>query len=289
MKILITGANGLLGQKITELLLKEGINFVATGRSSSGGLLKMDITSPAETREVIEKERPDIIINTAAMTQVDECETRREPCFASNVRGVENVVSAARSVNAHLIHLSTDFIFDGKHGPLDENAIPHPVNYYGECKLEGEKIVRNSNFSWSILRTVLVYGIAPNMSRSNIVLWVKRSLEDKKPIQVVNDQWRTPTLAEDLAMSCWLAAKKQAKGIYHISGNEMLTPFQIAMHTADFFKLDRGLITEVDSSQFTQAAKRPMKTGFIIAKAERELGFKPHSLEEGLEIISKQI
>lgn len=288
MKILITGANGLLGQKITELLLNEGVNFVATGRSSSGGMLKMDITSPAETQEVIEKERPDIIINTAAMTQVDECETQREACFAGNVRGVENVVSAAKSVNAHLIHLSTDFVFDGKHGPLDESAIPHPVNYYGECKLEGEKIIQNSHFSWSILRTVLVYGVAPNMSRSNIVLWVKRSLEDKKPIKVVNDQWRTPTLAEDLATGCWLAAKKQAKGIYHISGNEMLTPFQIAMRTADFFKLDRGLITEVDSSQFTQTAKRPVKTGFIISRAERELGFKPHSLEEGLKIISRQ-
>ena len=289
MKILITGANGLLGQKITALLLKEKACFAATGKTSSESIIKMDISSPAETCEVIGKERPDVIIHAAALTQVDDCEIRRELCFAANVKGVENIVSAAEKANAHLIHLSTDFVFDGKFGPLDENAIPNPVNYYGKCKLEGEEIIRRAALSWSILRTVLVYGAAPIMSRPNIVLWVKKSLEEKKAIKVVNDQWRTPTLAEDLAAGCLLAARKKAQGIYHISGKEMFTPFEIAVRTADFFNLDKSLLAETDSSQFAQPAKRPMKTGFIIAKAERELGFKPHSFEEGLRLVAKQL
>lgn len=289
MKILITGGQGLLGQKLTGLLLKEKAEVVATGRSAARNLVKMDITSPAETQSVIEKERPHLIIHTAAMTQVDDCETNRALCFACNAAGVKNIVQAAQQVNAHLIHLSTDFIFDGTHGPLDENAKPHPVNYYGECKWEGEKIIQASPLSWSIIRTVLVYGVAPVMSRSNLVLWVKKSLEERKAIKVVNDQWRTPTLVEDLAAGCRLAAVKKARGIFHISGNEMLTPFQMASQTAAHFNLDKSLITEVNSSQFTQAAKRPAKTGFIICKAQRELGYNPHSFKEGLEIVSQQL
>jgi dTDP-4-dehydrorhamnose reductase len=149
--------------------------------------------------------------------------------------------------------------------------------------------VKQTASPWAILRTVLVYGVAHDMSRSNIVLWVKKSLEEGKPIKVVDDQWRTPTLAEDIAMGCWLAAEKKASGIYHVSGEEMMTPFQIALRTARFFKLDESLITKTDSTQFRQPAPRPLRTGFIIEKAKKELGYKPHSFETGLELIKKQI
>jgi len=127
------------------------------------------------------------------------------------------------------------------------------------------------------------------MSRSNIVLWVKKSLEDGKRINVVNDQWRTPTLAEDLAMGCYLAASQKAKGIYHISGSEMMTPYDIAIATANFFNLNASLITSANSSTFTQPAKRPPKTGFIVTKAQRELGYKPHTFTEGLSVLASQI
>jgi dTDP-4-dehydrorhamnose reductase len=170
-----------------------------------------------------------------------------------------------------------------------KSAIPNPVNYYGESKLAGEKLIQQSKVNWAILRTVLVYGVTPDMSRSNIVLWVKKSLEEGKTISVVNDQWRTPTLAEDLAMGCYLAASQKAKGIYHISGSEMLTPFEIANQTADYFNLNKALIKPADSSTFTQPAKRPPKTGFIIAKAQRELGYAPHTFTEGLGVLAEQL
>jgi dTDP-4-dehydrorhamnose reductase len=136
---------------------------------------------------------------------------------------------------------------------------------------------------------VLVYGVTQDMSRSNIVLWVKKSLEDGKTINVVNDQWRTPTLAEDLAMGCFLAATKKVKGIFNVSGDQMMTPYDIAIATADFFKLDKSLIHQTDSTKFTQPAKRPPKTGFIIEKAKKELGYKPRTFTEGLELLSSQI
>jgi dTDP-4-dehydrorhamnose reductase len=127
------------------------------------------------------------------------------------------------------------------------------------------------------------------MSRSNIVLWVKKNLEVKKAIRVVNDQWRTPTLAEDLAMGCYLAAVKKATGIFNISGKDFITPYHIAIKAADFFKLDKSLIQDVDSTIFKQPAKRPLKTGFIIDKAKKQLGYEPHSFEEGISIMASQL
>lgn len=296
MKILVTGANGLLGYKLIQQLGKTlGITTFATARKEITELppgvqfLELDITNHDQTLEVLSSVKPDVVINTAAMTQVDQCETEREQCWTANVIGVENVVEACEKNNIHLIHVSTDFIFDGSHGPLDETAKPKPVNFYGESKLAGEQVIQKSKLNWAILRTVLVFGVTPDLSRSNIVLWVKKSLEDGKTINVVNDQWRTPTLAEDLAMGCYLAASQKATGIYHISGEEMMTPYDIAQETADFFKLDKSLIKAADSSTFKQPAARPPKTGFIIAKAKKELGYQPHSFREGLGILATQV
>lgn len=296
MRILVTGSNGLLGQKLTRLLQQdEGVHLIATARGKSavritrGEYHSLDITDRSQVESVLRLTKPQVVINTAAMTQVDDCEMQREACWKANVTAVQNLVDYCAALHIHLVQVSTDFIFDGSHGPLDENATPAPVNYYGESKLAAEKIIRNSTVSWAILRTVLVFGITEDMSRSNIVLWVKNSLEQKKNIQVVNDQWRTPTLAEDLAQGCYLAAKKRADGIYNISGKDFLSPYDIAIRTADFFKLDKSLIKATDSTKFVQPARRPLTTGFVIDKARRDLGYEPHSFEEGLEILAKQL
>lgn len=296
MKILVTGSNGLLGQKLTTLLQqKDTVQLVATARNASvqqidkGEFRLLDVTNKKQVDEVVAAVKPDVIIHTAAMTQVDECETNREACMLHNATAVEYIVEACQANQVHLVHVSTDFIFDGSAGPLDETAQPNPVNFYGESKLAAEKVIQRSSISWSILRTVLVYGITNDLSRSNIVLWVKKSLEEGKNISVVNDQWRTPTLAEDLAMGCYLAASKKAKGIFNISGKDFITPFDLAMKTAEFFKLDASLITATDSAHFKQPARRPLKTGFIIDKAKKELGYEPHSFLEGLDMLSKQM
>jgi dTDP-4-dehydrorhamnose reductase len=296
MKILVTGSNGLLGQKLTELLENDpSVTLIATARGKSvlpitkGEYHSLDITDANAVDQVFASTKPDVVINTAAMTQVDQCETERETCWTANVTSVENLVNACAKNNTHLVHVSTDFIFDGTRGPLDENEKPNPVNYYGESKLAAEEVVLKSKIGWSILRTVLVYGITNDMSRSNIVLWVKNSLEQGKKIQVVNDQWRTPTLAEDLAAGCFLAAKKKAHGVYNISGKDFLTPYDIAIATADYFKLDKSLISLTDSTKFTQPAKRPPRTGFIIDKARTDLGYEPRSFAEGLAVLESQL
>jgi dTDP-4-dehydrorhamnose reductase len=295
VKILVTGSNGLLGQKLVELILTKDDHLIATAKSKlaialpKGEFYSLDISQLAAVEKIIGTTKPDVIINTAAMTQVDQCETEREKCWLNNVTAVENLVRACEKTGTRLIHLSTDFIFDGTHGPLDELEKPNPLSYYGKSKLAAEVAVQKSKMDWAILRTVLVFGVTQDMSRSNIVLWVKKSLEEGKTINVVNDQWRTPTLAEDLAMGCYLAAIKKAKGVYNISGYEMMTPYNIAIKTAEFFGLDKSLIKQTDSTQFKQPAARPPKTGFMIDKAKRELGYKPRSFVEGLEVLGSQV
>ncbi|MBD2751799.1 SDR family oxidoreductase [Spirosoma validum] len=296
-RILITGANGLLGQKLVDLLAqKSEVELIATARGdnrlpySDGYTYRsMDITDRQQVLDVIGEARPDVVIHGAAMTDVDKCETQKDACWDQNVHAVEYIVEACRSTDAFLAHVSTDFIFDGSAGPYDETAEANPISFYGWSKQAGESVVKHSGLRWAIARTVLVYGIAHDMSRSNIILWVKKSLEDGKNIKVVTDQWRSPTLAEDLAMGCYLIADKEAEGIFNISGKEVLTPYDMAIKTADYFGLDKSLIAQADASTFTQVARRPPRTGFTLDKSRMVLGYDPHSFEEGIAVLASQL
>ena len=216
MKILITGSNGLLGQKLVYALQnRNDVSLIATSSGENRITEKegyvyetLDITDEAQVKQVIAKYRPDCIINTAAMTNVDACEAEKDKCVQMNINAVRYLVAACEQQGCHLIHLSTDFIFDGAHGPYKEEDLPNPLSYYGWSKLESEKIVQQSHIKWAIIRTIIIYGIVDNMSRSNVVLWAKDALGKGNPINVVDDQFRSPTLAEDLAQACANAALK---------------------------------------------------------------------------------
>jgi dTDP-4-dehydrorhamnose reductase len=297
MKILITGSNGLLGQKLIEYYQANTLNqLVATARGLDRFPNKtgyeyesLDITNQAAVMQIIAKHQPDAIINTAAMTNVDACEGDQAACDELNVKAVEYLVQACNQYKVHLVHVSTDFIFDGTHGPIDETEKPAPLSYYGHSKLKAEQYIRAHANSWAIPRTVLVYGIVSDMSRSNIVLWAKGALESGKEIKVVNDQFRTPTLAEDLAIGCALIAEKKAEGIFNISGSDFMSVFDLVYQVADFWNLDKNLLKMSSSEGIQQPAKRPPITGFIIEKAKNQLGYKPRSFKEGLAILDNQL
>ncbi|MEY3982682.1 MAG: hypothetical protein RL160_239 [Bacteroidota bacterium] len=289
-KILVTGSNGLLGQKLTDLYLKQpNRTLIATGKGPDrypkpGGYIyeSLDICDDAQVQRVLQQHRPDVVIHTAAMTNVDACELDHKTCDALNVQAVEYLTRAAESVGSHFIHLSTDFIFNGNDGPYDEEAMPDPLSYYGHSKWKGEQIVEQGCSRWAILRTVLVYGIVHDMSRSNIVLWAKQALEQGKPMQVVDDQWRTPTWAEDLAMGCYLAEVHEAQGVYNISGSDFMSIYDLVSRVADYYGLSMEHVSRVGSNTLNQPAKRPPRTGFILDKARRVLGYEPHRFEEGI-------
>jgi dTDP-4-dehydrorhamnose reductase len=296
-KILVTGSNGLLGQKLVyKLKDRADVELIATARGenrlmdqSGYEFRSMDICDQRNVDEVIDQVKPDFIIHTAAMTQVDDCELDHDACDKANVDAVQYIVNAAERNNCHLIHISTDFIFNGEEGPYDEEGVADPLSYYGNAKWKGELIVQNSSLKWAILRTVLVYGIVDNMSRSNIVLWAKGALEKGDLINVVDDQFRSPTLAEDLAEGCILAVDKEATGIYNISGKDQFAIIDLVRTVADYYGLDKSLINPVSSATLNQPAKRPPVTGFILDKARRELGYNPHSFIEGIALMEKQM
>lgn len=296
-RILVTGSNGLLGQKITDLSLPDPeIELIASSVGPNRHNIKdgyvyeeLDILDPSRLNEIVEMYRPDAIIHTAAMTNVDACEVERPKCYALNVQAVKNLVEVCESRDIQLIHLSTDFIFDGEDGPYTEEAEPNPLSYYGETKLESEQVLKNSSCRWAILRTIIVYGIVNDMSRSNIVLWAKGALEKGEPIHVVNDQWRMPTLAEDLAECCLLAVKKNAAGVYNVSGKDLMSILEIVERVADFYGLDKTLIRAISAESLNQTAKRPKKTGFVLNKARTELGYDPRSFEEGMAFMDMQL
>jgi dTDP-4-dehydrorhamnose reductase len=297
MKVLVTGSNGLLGQKLLDYYKQfPEIELIATAKGAdrypfpgSYTYCSLDITNETEVIAIFNSTKPDVVIHTAAMTNVDACELDQANCELLNIKAVEYIVKACNQINAHLVHLSTDFIFDGTHGPLAEEEIPKPLSYYGLSKYKAEQIVQNTAHSWAILRTVLVYGVVKDMSRSNIVLWAKNALESGKSIQVVADQFRTPTLAEDLAQGCALAAAQKASGIFHISGMNFMSVYDLVIQVADFWNLDKSLINLSSSEGIQQPAKRPPITGFQIDKAKSILGYQPHSFKEGLQIVSNQL
>lgn len=300
-KIVITGSNGLLGQKLVYLLKsRKDVKIFALARGENRltdqqgyTYESIDIGVKEEVEKVMAKLQPDIIINTAAMTNVDICESKREECWTANVDAVKYLVQASEKYNVHLIHVSTDFIFDGtpniKRERYLEDDFPNPVNYYGDSKLAAESIVKKSNCKWAIARTSLVYGIGVNMSRTNIVLWAKGELEKGKQINVVNDQFRSPTLVEDLAQACVLIADQHADGVFHISGRDYMSIYEMAQQIADFYNFDKSLVKPVATSALKQAAVRPPKTGFVIDKACSVLGYHPHSFEEGIMILDHQM
>ena len=297
--VLISGSNGLLGQKLSSVYLKtetERVKFFASSRGAirnptlpDAHYIEMDICNPKQIEEVFAKIQPDCLIHTAALTHVDECENNKTLCDQLNIEAVANLLAVAARYNTHFIHLSTDFIFDGLNGPYHEEAEANPVSHYGWSKLKSEALVKQYPANWSIIRTILVYGIAADMSRSNIVLWAKKALQSGETLSVVDDQFRTPTLAEDLAMGCLLCEQKEAGGVFNISGKDGMTILELVKRVADYFQLDKSHIKPVSSSTLNQAAKRPVKTGFILDKAMEVLGYNPHTFEEGIAILEAQI
>jgi len=297
MNILITGANGLLGQKLVLRLCTEAnVVLFATGRGpcrirSATGFtyLEADLLDKSTLERLFEEVRPDCVIHTAAMTDVDACERDPAACQLNNTDCVRLLTGLCNAKGIHFIHLSTDFVFDGRNGPYREEDPIGPLSEYARSKAAAEEVVREAGIPWTIIRTMIIYGVTDDQQRSNVVLWTKRSLEEGKDIRVISDQYRGPTLAEDLANACATAALNTVTGLFHVSGREVLSILEIAQRTARFFSLDEHHISPVTTEELAQAAKRPLRTGFIISKAEQELNYQPHSLEEGLEIVRSQL
>lgn len=291
MKVLITGANGFLGYYLVKELLQKKYEVIATGKGSSRlsfkdetgfSYFEMDFTDPLAVGNVFEKLKPEIVIHAGAISKPDECELNQPEAYGVNVESTITLLQNAAKYKSFFLFVSTDFIFDGESGMYKEDDAPSPVNFYGQTKADAEEIVKKYQYGWAIVRTVLVYG-KPVSGRSNILTIVKEKLEKGEVYNVVDDQVRTPTYVGDLASGIVTIIDKRTNGIYHLSGKDILTPYQMAIKAANHLGLDSSLINKVTAADFSQPAKRPHRTGFVIDKAMAELGFSPVSFEEGLQ------
>jgi len=286
-RILITGANGMLGQRVVDFYTYPGnlellsISVEEKPVIDTVDYIQCDITDREKIKKAVYDFCPDFIVNTAAYTNVDKSETEREAAWKVNVKAVEYLSEAARAIDAHLIHISSDYIFDGNNGPYSENATPNPLGYYGRTKLASENALRISGCGYTILRTNVLYGTASE-GRPDFVKWVVKSLRDGNEIRIVTDQFNNPTFIDDLVQAISKISEFNKTGIYNIGGSEFLSRYDFTLKIADYFKLDKSLIKQIKTDELNQPARRPLNSGLIILKAETELGYKPHTIEEAL-------
>lgn len=295
-RVLICGANGLLGQKVSLILSGNTVYEVLnTSRNRTFVLdnhlfdyTQLDITQKGDVKSLVSSFQPSVIINAAAATDVDWCESHREEAWKTNVLAVENLVESARKVNAKLIHVSTDYVFDGKHGPYAEDAQPKPLSYYGKAKLAGENSVRAGGISHAIVRTIVVYGTGIGV-RDNFALWAIHNLRIGKQIHCADDQVSNPTHVSDLADGIVRIFELDRGGIFHICGRERLSRYDFALRIAEVFGFDPSLVARTKLADLTQVAQRPLATGFVTQKAEQELGLMPMNTREGLMLLKVEL
>ena len=294
-KILITGSNGLLGQAMVRIFRDDYsvIGCDLAGESFNSDYPEeeyhpLDLTQRDKVQKFFAKTKPEIIINTAAFTDVDKSEEKRDLCWTTNVRSVELIVEAVLDYSPVFVQISTDYVFDGKSGPYRETDVTNPVSYYGHTKLAAEKIVRSSSLEYIVARSMVLYGQGHKV-RNNFVTWVIEQLNSGKKIKVVNDQRGNPTLVDDLAEAVKRLLENEEYGIFHISGNEICSRYEFAQKIIDVFELDGKLMEEVDSSQFKQAAPRPVNSSFNLDKLSNTIDWLPGDIEASLIKLKNQL
>lgn len=295
-RILICGANGLLGQRLSLMLCTQN-DYEVLNTSVERSYVydnklfdynQLDITNRSDVKSLISSFQPNVILNAAAVTNVDWCESHREETWKVNVTAVENLAEASRKVGAQLIHVSTDYVFDGKNGPYDETAIPNPLGYYGKTKLASENAILSASIRYTIARTIVLYGSGIGV-KTNFALWVINSLKAGKQITVVDDQLGNPTFVGDLAMAIIKAFELKREGIFHVGGGDQLSRYDFAIQAAKVFNLDASLIKRIKTSDLVQASPRPMVSGFITLKAETQLGMHFLTVKEGLTLLKHEL
>ena len=296
-RILITGANGLVGQAVARAAARwPGADVLATGRGPAldharGGYARLDVLDTPAVERAVQDFSPDVVVHCAGTALVEACEDDRQSCWALNVDAVAALAGACHRGGARLILPSTDFVFDGRSGPYAETDRPAPVNAYGRSKLAAENALRTSPLTqWAVARTTMVFGTPAGPDpRMDFVRWVVRELGAGRPIRVPSDQTRTPTWDDDLADGLLRLARFGRQGVFHISGRESLSVLDLAHRVADAFDLDGALISPATTAEIHPGAPRPLQAGLLILRAETELGYRPHRLGRALAAVRDRL
>jgi len=295
-KVLITGANGFLGQHLTLFLSKYFLVF-ATSRgenrniSFNGNFINCDLTDKEAVIKLIEQVEPNIIIHTAAMSKPDECLQQPQLCVQNNINATINLIEACKllkiNIFSNFIFTSTDFIF-GENGPHSEDDKPNPLNFYGETKLIAEKFLKSCGLPYTIVRPVFIYGPKLENGRNSFVQNVVQQLTVGKKMKLVNDQYRTPTYVYDICKGFFEILNQAKTGIYHFAGNEIITPYNMALLIANIYQLDKNLLIPVDEHSFPEPVKRAKQGGLLNTYAKESLSIEFKGLELAITEIAEK-
>ncbi|MDP8205820.1 MAG: SDR family oxidoreductase [Candidatus Electryonea clarkiae] len=293
--VLITGCHGLTGQKLVELFSGYSHNIYGIDlhqESIFQGMAgyqyhQFDLTNRSKLLDLIEELSPDVIINTAAMTQVDACEIEKERCWKINVDVVRYLVESARRFNMKLIHISSDYVFDGTAGPYNELDRPNPISYYGKSKLASENLIFGGGIDSAVLRTMVLFGHGRNLKPS-FVSWIVTKLREGVTIKIVTDQIGNVTLVDDLADSIHKIVTMNISGLFHVAGREIISRYDFAVNIAEAYNLNKEYINPTITRLLGQVAPRPLQSGLIVDKAQRELMLNFCDVDEALRKYRKQ-
>lgn len=295
-RVLVTGANGLLGQKMVKKFSSNNefdVVATATGEqlhdsSVSCRYQQLDISDRKAVKEIVRQFSPDLIINCAAMTHVDKCESEKELCHRINTDGVQFLAESCKPNNIRFIHFSTDYVFDGVNGPYNEESKVNPLSYYGKSKLAGENAIIATGIDFIIFRTMVVYGVGIK-TKANFASWLVNELKQNRPVNIVTDQIGNVTLVDELAEATMIATNKNIKGIYHAAGKDLVSRYDFAVLLAQVFNFDTQLIHPITTDSLKQLAPRPLNSGLITIKVETELGYHFSTTKEGLVRFKQQM
>ncbi|HEY0881498.1 MAG TPA: SDR family oxidoreductase [Archangium sp.] len=288
MRLLVTGSNGLVGSRLVRLLASRGHEVVALGRGPSRAnqphYRSVDLGDAPAVLAAVRAARPEAIINPAGMTDVDGCEREPDAAYVANVEGVASLCRAAREVGAHVVHVSTDYVFDGEAGPYEVDAVPHPRGTYAITKHLGEQTVKvlAPKDGWTIARTAVVYGW-PSTGKNNFGTWLVSTLRDGKPVKLFSDQWVSPTHASSCAEMLAELAERRLGGTWHTCGAETMDRVAFGHALCDRFGFDRALVQPSRMVDVKLPSPRPAKSGLLVGKTTAALTAKPLSLGEALE------
>ncbi|MCB8964776.1 MAG: NAD(P)-dependent oxidoreductase [Bacteroidales bacterium] len=293
MKILVTGANGLIGKKIVKQLVSNNKHEVfATSLKKmqlEGAQTFTSNLQNADINNLIEQLKLDAVIHCAALSSPDACEVDRFVCKKMNIEVTSRIASACRDYSTYLAFLSTDFIFDGIKGDYTEEDAINPISYYGESKMQSEEMLKTLGIPHAVIRTSLVYGYEEKLSRPNILTRVVQYLGKQQKYRVPTDQIRTPTLAEDLAKGVITVTENKINGLYHIAGDTKISVADFATTIAKTFNLEESLLQKVTTRELSEPAPRPLNSSLIIDKARKDLNYNPTPLAEGIAIVKSQM
>jgi dTDP-4-dehydrorhamnose reductase len=284
-RLFITGGSGLLGSKF-QYVAGDTHEIITTYHKNPGeNSVQFDVTNEKDVAEKITSLNPDAVVHAAALTNVDYCEDHPDEAWNINAKGTDNVAKACEKVGSKLVYVSTDFVFDGERGMYREDDETNPLGHYARTKLEGENFLKeHHDLNYAVARVSVLYGWH---TRMNFVTWVINELKNGNEINIVTDQYNSPTLADNAAEAMIKIIEMDKTGVYHTVGDERINRFDFAVNIAEVFDLDSSLINPIKSTNFVQKAKRPKDSSLNVEKVQKDLGIKMLNTKEGLKYMKK--